>query len=96
MGAQYNFMVIKDDGKPRPFSDVKTKFDGVMESAAYDYGHAGYTGSWAECDGIVMKGGSFGSADSADEWLQEKAEKWGPALAVRIPQGWAIGAWCSS
>ena len=103
MGAQFNFTVVSDDhtdGKPMNTTQLNEWFDEVVEDARYDHGHAGYTGTWAEAQGLSVRSEIFDSVEAASNWLESHAEKWGPALAVRVVAGplkaWAVGAWCSS
>lgn len=90
MGSEYQ-QVFTDT----PAEKLEEWFRGVRDQALYDYGHAGYTGSFAEASGIERSIKSFDSKEDAGKWLQENAEKWGPALAVKVPGGWLVGAWCS-
>ena len=48
MGAeQFDVVVLGED-------DVRTAFAAAREQAQYDYGHAGYTGTIAEKDSVVV------------------------------------------
>jgi hypothetical protein len=51
--------------------------------------------------GLNFTNQRFKNNNDADDWLQERAQKWDAALAVKVddPDGnfhWRIGAWCSS
>ena len=70
----------------------------IIGQASQECGMGGYTGTWAECDGVrVRMDLLFDSVHEAETWLEENTEKWGPMIAVRVnQQGWVFGAWCSS
>jgi hypothetical protein len=96
MGAE--FSTFTTQAKKEELNKI---FNDHVEQCFYDLGHAGYTGSMAECDGWTLSSKVFVSSEDAEEWLINKAEKWGPAIAVRIqPEQeypyWLFGAWCSS
>jgi hypothetical protein len=95
MGCEYNFEKLS----------AKTTEEAVKEGhdliarAAHDYGHAGYTGSFAECTGVELVTHKATSVAAADDWLDEHAEKWGPMLIVEVigPEAcFCAGAHCSS
>lgn len=93
MGAEFNFKKL----------NAKTAYDAVaegeeaIEQAAYDYGHAGYTGSFAECDGVHVTDYVAADEEDAEQWLGDNAVKWGPMLIVALKDGgYCAGAWCSS
>lgn len=100
MSAEFNFTKLLAKTKDEALHEG---FD-LIEQAAYDYGHSGYTGSFAECDGVefvyadvynsVMK--RFDSVDAAEEYLDRTALKWGPMLIVAVGDDFYAGAWCSS
>lgn len=99
MGAQFIVMTTEDD-------PVKA-FIAQKAQDEYDYGHAGYTGTFAEVPGvtIVREPGSnspktFPTAQAAEQYCEEHAEKWEPALAVRFKdydgnERWMIAAFSS-
>ena len=93
MGCEFNFRVLKAKNDV----DAKTEVVAIIEQAAYDYGHAGYTGSFAEADGVKLKSKVFETIDEAEGWLDENAEKWGPAVVVKTKAGeYCVGALCAS
>ena len=99
MGANFDEVVL--DGTI-PTQEVKHAFKEIQKKRAWEHGHNGYTGTFAEADGIEFpKRKVFKDEDAAEEWLTEHADKWGPALAVKYTNSdgqikWYIGAWCSS
>lgn len=94
MGAEFNFETLKAKTDVEAGAEVAD----IIHQAAYDFGHAGYTGSLAEANGIELcKDGPFANYDAAEEWLNEHCEKWGPAIICKtIDGGYCVGAWCSS
>ncbi len=91
MGAEFNFTTKATNGQ-----DLKSWFSEIQEEARYDYGHRGYTGSWAEAQGIEIAAPAFEQLEDAEDWLVENCKKWESALAVRVGYDlWAVGAWCS-
>jgi hypothetical protein len=96
MGAEYSQFTARCE--KRELTRVFTEYVGECQ---YDQGHGGYTGSMAETDGCSLTEEEFISEDAAEEWLMDNAQKWGPALIVRVTlEGkepyWLFGAWCSS
>ena len=94
MGAEFNYHEFKGKTKTEVLNEAKD----LIEECLHDYGHAGYTGSFAECDGVVFVN-NFAPKDSqeADEWLQDNANKWGPMLILMDNNhNYYGGAWCSS
>ena len=95
MGAEFNF----DKFAAANDAEAIALGEKMIEKAAWDYGHAGYTGSYAECNGVLVDLGvePFAKEDDAREWLLDNAEKWGPMLLVKMKDGsYCAGAWCSS
>ena len=68
----------------------------VIAQALYDYGHAGYTGTFAEANGVSLTRRIFPTKDLAIDWLGDHCEKWGPILIVQAPGVWIYGALCST
>lgn len=83
-------------------SDVLDTFLELVRQCQYDYGHAGYSGTFAEKQGGVKiipvpAGQEFWTEDGAEMHCNEENDKWGPAFAYEIaPDTWYIGGVCSS
>lgn len=104
MGAQFNFT----DLAAKTEVDALEEGQKLIDDALYDHGHAGYTGSFAECTGVLMvrdwvEGDPeeapevFPTDEVASAWLLENAEKWGPMIICKVADGsYVAGAWCSS
>jgi hypothetical protein len=96
MGACFDSTFLKS----HDVAAAKEEFRRVCEDRAWECGHGGYTGTLAETHGRISFFHSleFDSRDDAEDWIDENADKWGPALAVRIKgmDGWFAGAICSS
>lgn len=99
MGAHFDTVVLEGGISPK---EVERKFEKIQKELRWEYGHNGYTGTLAEADGITIPMEPvFPDKTTAEKWLDENADKWGPALAVKYtnPNGelkWYIAAWCSS
>lgn len=96
MGASFNLMHATGDRRK-----VAEEFQKVQDTDRYDNGHS-YSGGFGMASGLSFSPQSF-AADKEEEavtWLEDNAQKWGPALAVKVgsdsDQHWLIGAWCSS
>lgn len=80
MGACFQTVSFKtSDG-----NDAVERCHEYINRCKYDYGHAGYTGTFAECTGAIMTDKVFGSTSDAMDWLDENTNKWGPAVGVTI------------
>ncbi len=104
MGAEFdyedNFDAGQDDNLITLYLKVTELGNKLIEDRMWDYGHAGYTGTFAEANGIVIHGTHvFECQIDAERWLENHVDKWGPALAVPYKGNdkllWAFGALCS-
>ena len=86
MGAEeFDTVVLGED-------DLQAAFAAARHRAEYDYGHAGYTGTIAEKDSVVVIQNEAVPIDQAwaiaapllDNDDPRIADKWGPAGAIRI------------
>jgi len=99
MGAEYNDYQFPSGTKKEELFDLAQE---VFDEARYDYGHAGYSGSFAECGESQFTHKVFDTTDEAYKWVFDTAEKWGPALIVTVQapankfSTYYMGAWCSS
>lgn len=91
MGANFNFQVLKAT------TPAKAKKEGLalIEDCLYEFGHGGYTGTFAECIGVEMPNIKFKSVKDAEVWLDENAQKWGAMLVVKADKQYCAGALCS-
>ncbi len=89
MGAQFITMTAKGD--PEKAFAKRRKQD------LHNYGHGGYTGSFAEPKSVIVeRDGYFHCIHDAEEYLEGKCEKWEPAIAVMYydeddKEMWMIG-----
>lgn len=92
MGCEWNFESLNATTRDEAIKEGLQ----LIEDAKYDYGHAGYTGSFAECEGVkfVEFTGKLGA--SVEDWLVERCEKWGPMLVTEVNGLFWAGALCSS
>jgi hypothetical protein len=93
MGCNFNFQKLNAKTKHEAVQQAQA----VIEQAKYDYGHAGYSGSFAEAQGVEVRAWQAKDAADAEQWLDENAEKWEAALLIMDRDGnWYMGANCSS
>jgi hypothetical protein len=93
MGAEYRSDII--DGNLTE-EELKQKFFELKEQDEYNYGHAGYTGTFAEKMDIDIIDGVM-TGKEAEEYTQDNNDKWENAFAIKLDDGrWYIGGWCSS
>jgi hypothetical protein len=90
MGAEYNFEKLKATTKEAALVEGAK----MIDQAAWERGHGGYTGSWAECTGVSFVTCPAGVND-IQEWLDETAEKWGPMVITEFNGAFYAGAICS-
>lgn len=92
MGCIFNFQRLT----AKTEREARLEAEQTIQRAAWEHGHGGYTGSFAEAHGIDVDAHTPADAAAAEEWLDENAEKWGPAVLVRDAAGvWYMGANCS-
>lgn len=99
MSAEYVTEMLRDADLKYMAKEIPAMFAEIVARCEYDYGHSGYTGTFAETPGVDVTRRSFEDWDVAFKWIDENTDKWENAKAVRVEgenPGWAIGAWCSS
>ena len=80
-------------------NELKAEAEKIFEQSAYDFGHSGYTGSFAEKDEITIhRDKVFDDAEAAQKFIDDlDSDKWGPADVVPVQGiGWLMAGWCSS
>jgi hypothetical protein len=95
MGSEFNFHKLRALDK----NSAREEGRELIAQAKYDHGHAGYSGSFAECDGVAFAPDYVSLTDEAkvEEWLWVNARKWGPMVIVQDEAGvFYAGAMCSS
>lgn len=78
MGAEFDY--YEHNNNPT-HEELHERWDEAVEEARYENGNGGYTGSFAEKDGLTIKTTVHADYDSAMEELQNNP-KWGNAWAV--------------
>ena len=78
MGA--SFQTLKMPGALTK-AEVQVCFDEAQAEDRYHNGHS-YSGGIGMADGLSFMERTFASVDAATVWLDEFADKFGPALAV--------------
>jgi len=97
MGGEYNTTVINDTELKMTNAEIENKAQKIIDQAAYDYGHAGYSGSFAEKLSVkIDRSIVYDNEDDADKRCEDNG-KWEPADVVPIKGiGWYMAGWCSS
>jgi hypothetical protein len=95
MGACFTAQTVKAKDE----KELRAKFRELVEEAQYMHGHGGYTGTFAEKDGIVVlrppSGQKFWTTDQLDE-TDVADDKWGPVAAGLIAEGtYYLCGYCS-
>ena len=99
MGADYDSRRIKDKEHKMTECAIHTLIVETCEESAYQNGHGGYSGTFAEKDGndVDFLQKEFDSVEEADTHIDETADKWGSVMVAKVKDyGWVIGAVCSS
>ena len=97
MGACYDDFNVRADN----VNDAIKACNEHIDDCQYENGHGGYTGTMAECNSVHMTNEVFGSDSDAEDWLEENASKFGPALGVIVrdprkdQEYYKFGAICS-
>lgn len=91
MGAVYNFTRLK----AKTADEAEKEVLALRDQAAYENGHGGYTGTWAEINGTQILHYDREPGNEED-WVDAHCEKWGPAVIIESHGHWYAGAICSS
>ena len=98
MGAQFDGTVIRN---AKNETEAIQMCHQAIKDSAWENGHGGYSGTLAEAHGATIdRSKTFDNTDDAWEYLEEVAEKWGPAVGVKVTLEnetvYVFGALCSS
>ena len=80
--------------------ELKKIFDNIVSDCQWESGHGGYTGTFAEKDGVEIIPGTWGERDAYEHAVKNNP-KWGPAFAYKIGKHetgkdiYLIVGWCS-
>ena len=81
MGSEYH----TDKLAATNAADAVKEGHAMISQAAWEHGHGGYTGSYAECTGVeLLQVRAVTSEAEAYALLDEHCEKWGPMLIVEV------------
>lgn len=97
MGAVFKSM--KMDGKLIR-KQVEAEFLYAQEKDRHENGHQ-YSGGFGMADGILFASRTFAGEATANTWLEDNCQKFGPAIAVTYldehgAAAWLVGANCAS
>jgi hypothetical protein len=99
MGAEYCSTMINDPELKMTDKEIEEAAQGVIEQAEYDFGHSGYSGSFAEKESVtILRDEVFMDEAAADKFIDDMDnDKWGPADVVPVAGvGWYMAGWCSA
>lgn len=98
MGCEFNSGIVDKNNGLTTRTVLKDYLNRVIRNAKEDYGHQGYTGSFAEATGIEFRNKKFKTVDGAEDWLMDmdNVPKFGPIVVVSTETKWVYGANCSS
>ena len=76
-------------------------YPGFVDKQAYENGHGGYSGSFAEKRSVEMvpvpEALRYWDLAAAEEHAMDHNDKWGPAFAYEVDKDqWYIAGWASS
>jgi hypothetical protein len=97
MGACFDGVSVRSDNE----RDAVALCYQAIKDSQWENGHGGYSGTLAEANGAeIDRSQVFTSFGDAEEYLEDVAQKWGPAVGVRVEiddrVSYFFGAWCSS
>jgi hypothetical protein len=93
MGAEFDSAVIR----AADVKELKRKYAFIQQQRAWEFGHGGYSGTFAEAmSGLIIQRGTW-TLEEADKHCSDNHPKWEAAWAYHLDNGrWFVGAWCSS
>lgn len=91
MGANYVSYTTKSTTRAKALKEIRD----YIEQSKHDYGRS-YSGEMGMADGVVITDKSFDSEREAEDWLWDNAEKWGPALGIKLPDGRYVFGCCAA
>jgi hypothetical protein len=74
---------------------VKEAYERMKRQAQFESG-ASYSGDWNMIPRLEFHDLEFITVRLAEDYCQEKAEKWQYAVVVRTEDKWVIGGWAAS
>ena len=93
MGANFQEFQLPQESK----ESARLQFGKMQDEDRYENGHGAYSGGVGTCAGLAFHEKEFDTIEEARDYVEERAEKWGNAVAVRVKGrgGWFVGAWCA-
>lgn len=81
MGAHFTCEIF--DGKLTT-SELRRQYEQRLEELTYEHGHDAYNGTLTTTSGLCVEEKVFDSRPAAEEYVADKTNKWGEALAVKF------------
>ena len=93
MGADFDSTTIRAKNE----QELRNAYAAVQRDCAWEHGHGGYTGTFAEAaPGLTIQRGIW-NYEEAVTHCEDNHPKWEAAWAYNLGNGkWFVGAWCSS
>lgn len=96
MGCNFQYETVEAASE----MELRSKYADIVAECEYDYGHAGYTGTFAEKHKLEIVVGINDDQvpeEYAYDHCIEHNQKWGPSSAYYLGNNkWFVGGWCSS
>ena len=89
MGADFQTYKVRAKTK----TDLKAKYNELVDEAVYEYGHSGYSGTIKEGSGLKILSIELPKSE-AEDYINNHAKKWEETLAVKIKDtedDWLLG-----
>lgn len=80
MGAHFDYVTIPACST----EEMRKKFESIQSSYCNENGMNSYAGHIGIARGLTIHSKQFNNSESAEEYVEKYAEKWGAAIAVRV------------
>lgn len=77
-----SFVSTSFPGKLAP-AELRAEFNEHCNEQEFEYGKSAYNGTLSTTSGLEIESVTLGSRLEAEEYVSDKTQKWGPAVAVR-------------
>lgn len=80
---------------------LRDQFRALQDQMTTEYGTNPYNGTFSTCNGLIIDDKkTFEKVNEADDYALDRAEKWGPACAVKLKRDgvmyWYVAGWAAS
>ena len=96
MGAEFNEEIFED----MSVDELKQAYQKEVEECLYNFGHSGYSGTFAEKPDLEIQtipNIPNPTEEEARTFADDRNDKWEASFAIKLDSGkWFVGGWCSS